>query len=155
MTYTVPKFAFAAIAYTAWCGAIHFLAAAAITLVFRSPDPTIAFPFANAHLLEEAVAGHYHPLTSAPVMIYTLVVCLVGFLFGAYICSRVLGRHKLYLSVLLPFLAMGAMAGILRFVFSSGYPAAMRTTAVVQLVLFLGLGLLGTRLHSLRASHAA
>jgi hypothetical protein len=154
MTNLLPKFVLAEIIYCGWCAFVHFLAAATIPAALGNPDPTSAFPFANAHLLEEALQGHYRPLSSVPFLVYVLVLSLVGFLVGVFIVSALLRLHHSYFRALLAVVPVAALALMLGFVFRPAYPEVVRTAAVVALVLFLCSGILGSKLYSLRSSHA-
>ena len=89
-------------------------------------------PFANAHLLEEVVEGHFHPLTDPVLLVTALCTALLAFgvtTAGALRSGLLVSSNALWAVGL----AVGALALLRHWVFASGYPPPMRWAYVFHL----------------------
>jgi len=121
----------------------HFAFGIAAELILGGMEGSRVFPFAAAHLLEEADEGIYRPLQDPAFITYTL--CLGIFVFGAsayWAATRATARYVW-------FVATASIAALLlvaleyRFVLSPGYPDAMREAAFAALASFAVAAMIG------------
>jgi len=109
------------------------LLAARVVEVFVGPGAgERLMPFANAHLLEEAVEGEYAPVTDPVFLANTLLLAVVAFGAGSCLAGRGVPRVQRLYAAIPSLVTLVLLAWLFRHVWNAGYPSPMRVAFAIQ-----------------------